>query len=434
MNSQIVWQLNGTNIEKTIQSSTKLFANGVASAEYVLLSNDVLKSDVVTIIANRGGDEFKYRLHYNNAIKLLDGTIVSGWHVISNGDELRVDLQTGTIDIAFNFDIKRYSLLDETSLIADYTTEQDIVTLYPASRYVPKAETTDVEQILKDLNDLEIKHNEDINSINEQLALKETIIKHNEDVAEINTQLDLKQNINDNELNTNDKTIVGAINEVKTAVDEKISDLDAIQNSLDNKVDKMSEFGAFYIDINDNGITLAEFLTGSLPPYIKVKPHDFELSNGTKVFNGGNIATQEDLNTKISEINAVQIRNKEPNLIITATTNTVQAVATQYIVDNYGRQPEMNDGLFITMTDKNNDVIEYAYLNSSWINIGLNDIDLSNYVDKTSLQTISGDKDFTGQLTKNGENVATKTYVDDLVSSTIGNVSALLGNTSDLEV
>lgn len=208
-----------------------------------------------------------------------------------------------------------------------------------------------------------------------------------------------------------------------------------ILNLLDNKLDKRSKYGSFYIDINDdNGITLAEFITGSTPAHITVKSHDFELFGQNRVFNGTNLATLEDINSKISEINTVQIRNKEPNLTIAATTNTVQAVATQYIVDNYGRQPETNDGLFITLTDKNNDVIEYAYFNSSWINIGLNDIDLSNYVDKTSPQTISGNKNFTGALTKNGLTVATETYVDDLVSSAIGNVSELLGDTSDLEV
>ena len=190
-----------------------------------------------------------------------------------------------------------------------------------------------------------------------------------------------------------------------------------ILNLLDTKLDKRSKYGSFYIDINENGITLSEFITGGTPAHIAVKPNDFELYGQNRVFNGGNIATQEDLNTKISEISSVQIRNKEPNLIITATANTVQAVATQYIVDNYNREPQTNDGLFITMTDKNNDVIEYAYFNSSWINIGLNDIDLSNYVDKTSPQTISGDKNFTGALTKNGENVATETYVYNYINS-----------------
>ena len=258
-------------------------------------------------------------------------------------------------------------------------------------------------------------------NIDNKITLHNTSEKaHNDIRAAIN----LKQNINDDGLNTDNKTVVGAINEVKTAVDEKLTGLDTvkidilnIQNSLNNKVNKTSSLGLFNIDINDGGITLAEFITGSTPAHITVKSRDFELFGQNRVFNGGNIATLEDINTKISELNAVQIRNKEPNLIIEATVDTVQEIATQYITDNYNREPQTNDGLFITMTDKNNDVIEYAYFNSSWINIGLNDIDLSNYVDKTSLQTISGDKDFTGQLTKNGENVATETYVYNYINS-----------------
>lgn len=159
--------------------------------------------------------------------------------------------------------------------------------------------------------------------------------------------------------------------------------------------------------LSDGSLTLTSIL-GNTINILKLTPTTFTLNNK-------NIALEEYVDTRVAEINAVQVRNKEPNLIITATANTVQAVATQYMVDNYGRQPEMNDGLFITMTDKNNDVIEYAYFNSSWVNIGLNDIDLSNYVDKTSTQTISGNKNFTGALTKNGLTVATETYVDNEV-------------------
>lgn len=470
MNSQIVWQLNGTNIEKTEQSSTKLFANGIASAEYILLSNDILKSDVVTIIANRSGDEFKYRLHYNNAIKLLDGTIVSGWYVISNGDELRVDLQTGTLNIAFNFDIKRYSLLDETSLIADYTTEQDIVTLYPSSRYVPQAETSDVEQILKDLNDLEIKHNEDISNINEQLALKETIAKHNEDIAEINTQLDLKQNINDDGLNTDDKTVVGAINEVKATTDENLTGLDTVKTDisniqilLDNKVDRVfgsgninndsekteleqslengnnAKIGVYrrriYIPAGSPDIARAEIvvrsgknpsnsteliITGTNATITKTTSIESE-EKTELIVTGGEIATSEDiqkLENEIKDIKSINIRNINDENIY-STIDNVQNIANQYILDNYNREPKAYDALIITLTDKNNDKVLYIYsdTNNIWINSGINDIDLSNYVDKTSIQTISGDKDFTGALTKNGENVATETYVYDYINS-----------------
>ena len=118
------------------------------------------------------------------------------------------------------------------------------------------------------------------------------------------------------------------------------------------------------------------------------------------------------VNTKVAEVNAVIIRNTEPNIVIEATEDTVQEVATQYIVDNYGRQPEANDGLFITLTDQDNDVIKYAYFNNSWINVGINKIDLSNYVDIASEQTITGHKNFTGSLTKNGLEVATETLLN----------------------
>lgn len=159
--------------------------------------------------------------------------------------------------------------------------------------------------------------------------------------------------------------------------------------------------------LSNGNLTLTSIL-GNTSNVVKLTPTTFTL-------NDKNIALEEYVDTKVAEINAVQVRNKEPNLVITATANTVQAVATQYIVDNYGRQPEMNDGLFITMTDRNNDVVKYAYFNGSWVNIGLNDIDLSNYVDKISTQTISGNKNFTGNLNKNGSAVATETYVDNEV-------------------
>lgn len=132
------------------------------------------------------------------------------------------------------------------------------------------------------------------------------------------------------------------------------------------------------------------------------------------------------VNTKVAEVNAVIIRNTEPNIVIEATENTVQEVATQYIVNNYSRQPEANDGLFITLTDRDNDVVKYAYFNNSWINVGINKIDLSNYVDIASEQTISGHKNFTGSLTKNGHEVATETMVNARIDDAEVNAHKLL--------
>lgn len=123
------------------------------------------------------------------------------------------------------------------------------------------------------------------------------------------------------------------------------------------------------------------------------------------------IATEIDgLDAKIEALNSVEIRNIAPNLVIQATEENVQSVATQYIVDNYSRNPETNDGLYITRTDLDNDVIQYAYFNNVWVNVGMNKVDLSNYVDLTSAQNISGAKNFAGGLTKNGKEVLT---VDD---------------------
>ena len=123
-------------------------------------------------------------------------------------------------------------------------------------------------------------------------------------------------------------------------------------------------------------------------------------------------------------INAIQIRNIN-NEAINATSATVQSVATQYIVDNYQRQPKQLDGLIITLTDQNNDKVLFVYSETSslWINVGLNGVDLSNYVSLDQEQTITGNKNFTGNLQKNGKDVASVDFVaaflnelDDVVS------------------
>lgn len=93
-------------------------------------------------------------------------------------------------------------------------------------------------------------------------------------------------------------------------------------------------------------------------------------------------AADENLAQQIASITAVQIRNKSE--VINSTEAEVQTTATQYIIDNYQRQPQNLDGLIITVTDKNNDKILYVYSEVSklWINSGINDVDLSNYYTK----------------------------------------------------
>ena len=98
-------------------------------------------------------------------------------------------------------------------------------------------------------------------------------------------------------------------------------------------------------------------------------------------------AADENLAQQIASITAVQIRNKSE--VINSTEAEVQTTATQYIIDNYQRQPQNFDGLIITVTDKNNDKILYIYSEVSklWINSGINNVDLSNYYTKNEVDT-----------------------------------------------
>ena len=102
--------------------------------------------------------------------------------------------------------------------------------------------------------------------------------------------------------------------------------------------------------------------------------------------NGNNIANTYATKAELADITAVQIRNKDE--VINATQATVQTVATQYMVDNYGRQPQNWDGLILTITDMDNDKILYIYseVSSLWINAGINNVDLSQYVGVFSQQ------------------------------------------------
>lgn len=102
----------------------------------------------------------------------------------------------------------------------------------------------------------------------------------------------------------------------------------------------------------------------------------------------------EQIKNEVSTIAATQIRNKQPNLVIEVTSENVQTIATQYIVDNYERQPQEYDGLYLTFTDHENQVVEYAFHNGSWVTVGFDKVDLSNYMDLVSEQNVKGRKIF----------------------------------------
>lgn len=95
---------------------------------------------------------------------------------------------------------------------------------------------------------------------------------------------------------------------------------------------------------------------------------------------GNVINTTYATKAEVEAITAVQIRNKDE--VIPSTEAEVQTVATDYIRNNYGRDPQNWDGLILTITDKDNDKILYIYSEASslWINSGINGVDLTDYV------------------------------------------------------
>lgn len=127
-------------------------------------------------------------------------------------------------------------------------------------------------------------------------------------------------------------------------------------------------------------------------------------------------AADSALEQKISDITAVQIRNKSE--VIESTEADVQTTATNYIQTNYSRAPKNFDGLIITVTDKQNDKILYIYseVSSLWINSGINDVDLSNYYQKSE---IDGKVDTINQAI--AAETQARTAADTTLQTNIGN-------------
>lgn len=185
MISRIIWQLNADKtIQKVTKLTNKLFANGQASAEYCLLADNILPTDVVTATITRDTHITQYRLKYQ-LLNLEDGTSKYGWAVTSNGDELNFDLQTGTASLIFAFEVKVYSTIGG-DLISSYTTQSDTATVYPGSAYSPKVEATDADKIFEDLAEKDVQIED---------------LQRN------------KQDKTDSNLQTAEQTVVGAINE-----------------------------------------------------------------------------------------------------------------------------------------------------------------------------------------------------------------------------
>lgn len=290
---------------------------------------------------------------------------------------------------------------------------------------------------------ISLKENNKGNPLTDTNSWSATTFVTTTDIQDIYTRLDeVEQKAN------NAEQQVGELSQQVGNLSDKV---DGFETDLNNKVDKYvkTSIGEFETTISNNGA--GGSMTTQIPAQTDAEEHYSSVSTlGGNVLltsrkgNAGEVPIQsgstilidtekatytkptgetseiatkndfgdyynkEEVNTLIQNINAIQIRNKN-NEAINATSATVQTIATQYIVDNYQRQPQNLDGLIITLTDQENDKVLYTYSETSnlWINVGINGVDLSNYVSLDQEQTITGNKNFTGNLQKSGKNVAT---------------------------
>lgn len=91
----------------------------------------------------------------------------------------------------------------------------------------------------------------------------------------------------------------------------------------------------------------------------------------------------------IDNLSAIKILNKGDvsGGVVSAATAEVASVCTAYVQTNYSRAPEDFDGLLVTVTDNNNDIVLYVYstASTSWVDISRNiTINIANATSSTA--------------------------------------------------
>lgn len=217
----------------------------------------------------------------------------------------------------------------------------------------------------------------DVNSMKNTIDTTVALVDaNNKLVAKLNSdfiKLDAKVSTYDDaiasKLNKNENYTVPGLTVNTTIKNGDVSGeilLESEYNNLEGK------FGKSRLVVNENGVYIGHVDTDT--------PITLE-----------KIATQPYVQNELSKLTFIHILNTSSQLVITATSDTVQSVATKYVQDNYGRDPQQWDGLVITMTDSNNDKILYTYTAASgmWLNVGINNVDLTDYVSKDDISDIN---------------------------------------------
>ena len=176
MISKIIWELReDKSIKKVTKLTNRLYANSKASAEYNVISDAILPTDTLQMILSIGDKEYHKLLHYGD-ILLEDGTKAKGWSIISNGEELALEIENNGYEKMFvSFEIKRFSSLDASVVLKSFTTAQDEVLIYSSDSYTPMVEATDAEILENEISRINATLS-DVNDLLDTKVDKETIL------------------------------------------------------------------------------------------------------------------------------------------------------------------------------------------------------------------------------------------------------------------
>ena len=195
MISKIIWELReDRSIRKVTKLTNRLYANSKASAEYNLISDAILPTDTVKMILTVGEKEYHKLLAYGNVL-LETGETVKGWSIVSNGEELAVEIEgNGYETMIVSFEIKRFSTFDSQTLLTSFTSPQDTVLIYASSSYTPMVEPTDAELLENEISKINVKFDTKVDKavskhIEEWFEGEDLIIDYNTTVS--NDGLDL---------------------------------------------------------------------------------------------------------------------------------------------------------------------------------------------------------------------------------------------------
>ena len=237
-----------------------------------------------------------------------------------------------------------------------------------------------IAPIVVDVNNLK-------NTVDTTVALVDTnnklVTKLNSDFIKLDAKVSTYDDAIASKLNKNENYSVPGLT-VNTTIKNGDASGEILLESEYNNLE--GKFGKSRLVVNENGVYIGHVDTDT--------PITLE-----------KIATQPYVQNELSKLTFIHILNTSSQLVITATSDTVQSVATKYVQDNYGRDPQQWDGLVITMTDSDNDKILYTYTTASgmWLNVGVNNVDLTDYVSKDGISDINisygGEKSLSYDLT-----------------------------------